>query len=307
MRKGTPISVFFAQPAPPAKVKGKQEKKAAQQAASGGPVPALHAGVPAAVLAHQVAERGIVPKTVGAYSTAKRGTVFATKPPAGTKLQAGDTLTLFVSAGSPELAFDDGEDIQLADGVSDKPLGPVASGPQLEKDPTFAPVGKRVAYAADGQLYVVDLAKPDAAPRRLTTGTVVYTDPAWAPTPDRDVLALARKTSDTESSLCLGALTPQRLVVRCKQQPGQLVGRAIHWSRDGRTILAFTQDALGRQGIMRWRSTQPFSPTRATGPQASSSPPSRPRAGARSTPRSRPTARRSPWRRTSDRTASASI
>ena len=48
--------------------------------------------------------------------------------------------------------------------------------------------------------------------------------------------------------------------MRCKQQPGQLVGRAIHWSRDGRTILAFTQDALGRQGIMRWRSTQPFSP-----------------------------------------------
>jgi beta-lactam-binding protein with PASTA domain len=264
VRKGTPINVFFARPPPTEAMKSEKDKEAAEQAAaaaSGGPVRALDAGVSAAVIAQQVAKQGIVPKTVNAYSTAKPGTVFATKPPAGTELEAGDTLTLFVSAGVPELAFDDGDDILLANSASGKQPDPVASGPQLEKDPTFAPVGKRVAYAADGQLYVIDLGDPNAAPRRLTAGTREYTDPAWAPTLDRDVLATAEKTSESESRLCLGEITRRTMITRCKQQPGLLIGRAIHWSPDGRTILAFARrDALSQQGMMRWRSKRPFSP-----------------------------------------------
>lgn len=263
VKSGTPINVFFAGPPSTKAMHTKQDKEAAKQAAaaSGGPVPALVAGASALALAQQVAKQGIVPRTVNAYSKAKRGTVFATRPPAGTKLKAGDTLTLLVSAGAPELAFDDGEDIRLANGASGKELDPVATSPQLEKDPTFAPVGRRVAYAADGQVSMIDFADPNAAPRQLTTGPREYTDPAWAPTPDRDVLALAAKTSETESRLCLGQIRRRSMLTRCKQQPGLLIGRAIHWSRDGRTILAFARrDALAQQGMMRWRSKRPFSP-----------------------------------------------
>jgi beta-lactam-binding protein with PASTA domain len=263
VRKGTPISVFFAGPPSPSDVKGKQEKKAAKQAAdaaSGGPVPTLKPGASAEEAAQQVAKTGIVPRTVTAYSAAKPGTVFATKPAAGTELKAGDTLTLFVSAGFPQLAFDNGADVLLANGATGKPLEPIAHGPQLEKDPTFAPAGRRVAYTADGQVYTSDLDQPDATARRLTNDARVYTDPAWAPTVDRDLLAMAR-TTNRESELCFGDIRPRKMITRCKPEPGTFITRAIHWTRGGREILAFAlRDELGQAGIMRWRSKRPFSP-----------------------------------------------
>ena len=258
---GMPISVFFGRPASPESMKSQQEKNAAKKAAKkavGGPVPAVKPGTTAAALSQQVAALGIVPKTVNAYNKAKRGTVFATDPSAGTKLEAGDTLRLFVSAGLPQLTFDNGENVLLVDGNA-KPLDSIAHGSAVEKDPTFAPAGRRVAYTTDAQLYVIDLDKADPTARRLTDDSRAYSDPAWAPAVDRDVVAMAA-TANGESQLCLGAITAGEMITRCKPEPGTFIGRAIHWTRGGREILAFARrDALGQSGIMRWRSTRPFS------------------------------------------------
>ena len=254
--------IFRHSPPLPRAWTARQEKNAAEKAAKkavGGPVPAVKPGTTAAALSQQVAALGIVPKTVNAYNKAERGTVFATDPRAGTELEAGDTLTLFVSAGLPQLAFDDGE-TSCWSTANAKPLDSIARGSAVEKDPTFAPAGRRVAYTTDAQIYVIDLDKPDrgrapahrrrarstAIPRGLRPSTA--TSSPWP------------RPTDGESELCFGAITARRMAPSCKPEPGTLITRAIHWTRGGREILAFARrDALGQSGIMRWRSTRPYS------------------------------------------------
>jgi hypothetical protein len=49
---------------------------------------------------------------------------------------------------------------------------------------------------------------------------------------------------------------------RCIVEPKINIGRAIHWSADGKTILAFgvlNNGSLATFGMVRWRSQKPFS------------------------------------------------
>ena len=55
-------------------------------------------------------------------------------------------MTLLVSAGFPQLAFDDDKNIQLVNGANGKKLDPIAKGPAREKDPTYNADGTHVAY-----------------------------------------------------------------------------------------------------------------------------------------------------------------
>jgi beta-lactam-binding protein with PASTA domain len=268
VKQGTPINFFFAKPAPPGKVKGQskagadQAKQSAAQAAKGGAVPALAAGATAATLAGQVSKNGIVPVTIPAFSAAKKGTVFKTVPAAGTQLKAGDKLQLYVSAGFPQLAFDTGSDVEVVDGSNGKKISvPGASPAALEKDPTWSPDSTHLVYAADQQLFLKDLTKPKSTPVPITAAGEKYTDPSWAPTGDANVLAMARWSSNTESDLCLGVLGKNGIVPHCKSEPGVAIGHAIHWSPDGKTLLAFgVQPSTKKQGIVQWTSKTPFSP-----------------------------------------------
>ena len=272
-------------------------------------MPALHAGVSAAELAQQVAERGIVPKTVGAYSTAKRGTVFATKPPAGTELKAGDTLDAVRLRRLPRARLRrrrghparQRRDRQAAQPGRERPAareGPdlrtrrqarrLRGGrPGVRRRSRQAGCGAEAADHGHGRVH-----RPRVGVRpRLATSS---------PWPGRPATPRAASAS--------GA-TPQRLVSALQAATGaRSIGRAIHWSRDGRDdprlhsgrARAAGHHALALDAALLPRPAR-LDHRRVRHPRLA------PRAGARSTPRSRPTARRSPWRRTSDPTASASI
>jgi hypothetical protein len=74
--------------------------------------------------------------------------------------------------------------------------------------------------------------------------------------------------NNQKNALCLGTLGQSGLSApQCKPLPGNvLIGHAIHWSFDGKSILAFGQGppvsptVPGPQGMVEWKSKKPFSP-----------------------------------------------
>jgi beta-lactam-binding protein with PASTA domain len=268
VKEGAPVDIFFADPN--GKGKGK-DPKAAGGAAAGGAgggggggggekdivIPAIE-GAKVDDYAAKLADDELVPQTKRVFDASPAGTLFATVPEGGTKAAAGDKVTLLVSAGSPQLAFDDDKNIQLVNSANGKKLDPIAKGPGREKDPTYNADGSRVAYISAGRLFLKDMEKPDAPAISLTDEGEEFSDPAWAPTADVNVIAMARKDGN-DTNLCLGELTKDGLTPRCINEPKFQIGRSIHWSPDGKTILAFGVRQLGEFGIFRWKSKKPFS------------------------------------------------
>jgi Tol biopolymer transport system component len=166
-----------------------------------------------------------------------------------------------VSAGFPRLAFDDDKNILFVDGASGKRLDPIAKSPARERDPTFSPDGTRVAYTANGRVLVKDLTKEDATALPLTPAEDIYSDLAWAPTADVNLIAMARVKGD-DRDLCIGQLTREGLTPRCIPEPKFTVGKSIHWAPDGKSIIGFgvRTGKPDEFGIFRWRSKKAFSP-----------------------------------------------
>ena len=270
VKEGAPVDIFFADPN--GKGKGKDPKAAggAGGGAGGGGgggggggakdivIPAID-GAKVDDYAGKLAEDELIPQTKRVFDASPAGTLFATEPPGGTKAAAGDKVTLLVSAGFPQLAFDDDKNIQLVNGANGKKLDPIAKGPGREKDPTYNADGSRVAYISAGRVFLKDMEKPDAPAIPLTGDGEDFSDPAWAPTADVNVIAMARKDGD-DTNLCLGQLTKDGLTPRCIDEPKFKIGRSIHWSPDGKSIIAFGVRQLGEFGIFRWKSKKPFSP-----------------------------------------------
>ena len=161
--------------------------------------------------AQKAAEAGLVPEQVNQFSGKKKGTLIGTIPPAGTKLAEGAKIKLLVSAGFPELAYDDGKNILLVNGANGKRLPAVAKGPQEETDPSFSFDGSRIAYVSGRRVFIKDLAKPDEPPVPVTKAGEVYSDLAWAPTVDLNLLAMFRDKSaakdHADQDLCLLQIT----------------------------------------------------------------------------------------------------
>ena len=272
VKEGAPVDIFFADPN--GKGKGKDPKAeggAGAGAAAGGGggggggekdivIPAID-GAKVDDFAATLAEDELVPQTKRVFDASPAGTLFATEPPGGTKAAAGDKVTLLVSAGFPQLAFDDDKNIQLVNGANGKKLDPIAKSPSSEKDPTYNADGTRVAYVSAGRVFLKNMEKPDAPAVALTGEGEEFSDPAWAPTADVNVIAMAR-TKGTDSDLCIGQLTGDGLTPRCIAEPKFQVGRSIHWAPDGKSIIAFGVRAghLDEFGMLRWRSKKPFSP-----------------------------------------------
>ena len=97
-----------------------------------------------------------MPEKVNQFSGKKKGTLIGTIPPAGTKLDEGAKIKLLVSAGFPQLAFDDGENVLLANGANGKRLPAIAKGSQEETDPTWSFDGTQIAYASDRRVFLKD-------------------------------------------------------------------------------------------------------------------------------------------------------
>jgi Tol biopolymer transport system component len=104
------------------------------------------------------------------------------------------------------------------------------------------------------------MTKPDSTAIELTGKGTEYSDSAWAPTADLNLIAVARHTTDTDSDLCLLQVTGDKAVPRCIVEPKTTIARAIHWSPDGKQIIAVGSDKPGSFGMVRWSSKKPFSP-----------------------------------------------
>jgi Tol biopolymer transport system component len=164
---------------------------------------------------------------------------------------------VLVSAGFPRIAYSDGRDVRLVDGWSRQPLKPIASGPLTETNPTWAPDGRRVAYAAEGRVFIKTLEVSNRPPRPLTPAGARYENLAWSPR--GDVLA-ADRVDGEDSDLCLMAATGGPVRPRCKREPSFQLALAIHWAPDGRSIIAPGRTTLGQSsGIIEWTTDTPFS------------------------------------------------
>ena len=122
-----------------------------------------------------------------------------------------------------------------------------------------------------------DITKKNSAPVPLTPEGERYADLAWGPTADVNLIAMRDDHEDNpDSDLCLANVQGDETDITCKEEPSFAVIRALHWAKDGRSILGVgvkLGGADGQFGIVRWRvkSDKPaFSPDPPTGPTAAS-------------------------------------
>ena len=274
VKEGTPIAIFTADPRGKKKGDGKVDKKNAGKDGGGGGkgaaavLPAL-AGTEVAEAAQQAAEAGLVPEKVNQFSGKKKGTLIGTIPPAGTKLEEGAKIKLLVSAGFPQLAFDDGKNVLLADGSNGKRLPAVAKGSQEETDPAFSFDGAQIAYVSDRRVFLKDQSKPDEPAVAVTPADRTYSDLAWAPTLDLNLLAMLRDSSEkkdhSNQDLCLLQITKQQEPAQCIADPEVNLVKTVRWSPDGKSLFALGQKGdinspTSVFGIVHYKSKKAFSP-----------------------------------------------
>ncbi len=185
--------------------------------------------------AKKVADLGIVPKVRKEFNDAPKGTLFATDPPGGTKVAAKSTVTLLVSVGQPQVVYTNGKNILRVNGANGRPLEPVASGPSEETNPTWAADGEHIAYTADGQVMLKDLTKKNGAAVELTPAGREFSDLTWAPTGDRNLLAMDEVIRDdqdniTDTDLCFGLIKATGTDPSCIKEPDFSIIRNLHWA-----------------------------------------------------------------------------
>ncbi|MBO9534072.1 MAG: PASTA domain-containing protein [Solirubrobacteraceae bacterium] len=251
VKAGAPIDIYYGKP-----------KGAGGGAGGGGGDIAMPPIDPpdAAGFAAKLSDTGLVPQVVRQLSTVKRGDVVATDPAAGAKLGKGETVKLTVSAGFPQIVFDDDQDLLRFDPATGKALPPLAKTAAIEKDPTWSADGTKVAYNADGRIMLVDTTQQGATPIALTPAGERYSDPSFSPSAERQVLAVAKVNADGDRDLCLAPMPAGTSEIRpqCLTDPSFSVSDA-KWSADGRTILVPALRKDGAFGLVRYRSARAFS------------------------------------------------
>jgi beta-lactam-binding protein with PASTA domain len=273
VQEGAPVDIFMAKPkegggAGGATAGGDGEEGGDEGGDGGGDgpvkVPEI-AGASDQVYAQKVGDGGMVPIVKRAFDEAEKGTVFKVDPAPGTEVEPGTEVQVLVSAGFPQLAYDDDKDVLLVNGVDGKKLDPIAKGTQDEGDPAWSFDASRVAFTSDGQVFLLDVTKKDASPDPITLENETFTDLAWAPTTATNTIAMVKRgdgasLADLETSLCFGRLTSQRMETNCKPVSDNVIGRKLNWSPDGKTLLAFASTRDGNEiGMLGYESKKPFS------------------------------------------------
>jgi serine/threonine protein kinase/Tol biopolymer transport system component len=128
------------------------------------------------------------------------------------------------------------------------PLFPavLASYPGLERDPSFSPDGRTIAFSwhagQGGYGIYVRPVSPDAQPRSLTDGSVEDWGPAWSP--DGRSIAFRRGGREPGIYRVPTAGGPARLLAPIAQQGHETLPQ-MSWSRDGKWIAAPDRDPGG--------------------------------------------------------------
>ena len=245
VKQGTAIAVFIAT------IAGQNGRAT---------VPALKPGDTAAGVATSLASRGLVPSTVSAFDVANPGSVIRTDPPPGTRLKAGQAVTIVVSAGFPQLAFDNGRDVLLANGANGRRLGAVAKGPPRNTGPSFSADGAELAFVRGGRVFLANQVKPGGRIVPLTQPGARYGGVAWAPTVNANVLAMVRERGHpSDGDLCLGRIGAGKVTPQCISDPDVNLGGVVRWAPDGRSIFALGVKGAGTFGLVRYTSKTPSS------------------------------------------------
>ena len=258
VKDGTPVDIFYPEPG-----KGDDGGGAADGGGSGGGGGGGDVTIPpidraeARTYAQRIADLGLTPKKVIHFDDAARGTVFRTMPAAGESVALRSTVRLLVSAGQPLVAFDNDKDIGVVDASGHASRLFATSSAEDKRDPTWSPDGERLGFIGDDRVYIgrVETGQSVAVSERRD----VFRDLAWAPTTDRDVLAMVRVEAGA-TTLCLGRLKGRRLAPRCLPETGLELGSIVHWTPEGRSLLVFGQRLDGTGGgIVQYTTRRPFS------------------------------------------------
>ena len=257
VRSGTLVAAFL-QPAAAGSGGAHQLANTPRKAAS---LPRLGSNAMAA--AEQLSQLGLVPEFVQWFSSSQPGTLLKMVPPTVKSAPVGSKVTLYVSAAYPELSYDDGSKVYVANGAtpgSGTPLGPESSNPREEA--SWSADGTQHVYvqgpATSGQLMLI-ASKQGAPPQPLTDPTGDERDPAYAP--NNEVLAFIDRSKGF-GRLCFAVVNPPIPPLNtndCTSHPGYDLGRQISWSHDGRAILVYGIDK-NAGGLIEFRTTEPFTP-----------------------------------------------
>jgi beta-lactam-binding protein with PASTA domain len=222
--------------------KGGSSSGSAPKSASGGAaakpivIPAIAGSLMAA--AQQLSHLGLVPTSTQQFSTAPPGKLVGTVPPAGQSLPAGTKVTLVVSAGFPELAYDNGTSIRIVNGASGKSAVTVPPSQAQQLEASWSPDATHIVYVqGNGQLMLLDASKPGGQPFVLTPPGSNDHVPSFAPTNASHVVAFV--SGGGQNKLCFGTVGNFPLNPSCTSHPGWSLGRQVAWSPDGTKILVF--------------------------------------------------------------------
>ena len=279
--KGTPVAVFLKPPATAAAAKKGAGGAGASTTAGGGAaggsgggagkaaaaakavaIPVVAGGTVAA--AAKLSQAGFVPKTTKQFSSAPAGTLIGTNPPTGKSLPPGSNVTLVVSAGFPQLSYDNGTAIKVVSGATGKPTATLPPSAQPQNQATWSADGSQLVYvqgpASAGQLMRLAPNQKGAQPVALTGVDSVDRVPSFAPTSKASILAFVSGTGGKQ--LCFATLGPNTLNPDCTNHPGWSLGRQVSWSTDGRAVLVFgAQNGKNGSvfGLIEFVSNVPFS------------------------------------------------
>jgi beta-lactam-binding protein with PASTA domain len=208
-------------------------------------VPTIAGGLAASAIAAKLTGLGLVVRPSPAISELKRGAFVGLDPPPGTPVSKGTPVQMLVSAGFPQVAFDDGKDVKLMNGANGKQVKPLTKSEDVEDEPSWQPPGgKIVAYrrtpANDphaGSIWIVNSNKGPSSAQQLTSGA---DDRRPVFSPDGKVITFIRgPAGGGDNDLCfLPLATPQN--VSCLQDATIWVDRPS-WSPDGKSILTLAK------------------------------------------------------------------
>jgi hypothetical protein len=222
--------------------------------------------------ASTLSQEGLVPQPKNVFAPSKPGTVVGTDPVAGTKTTKGADVTVLISVGYPNLAYDTGgqtPNIVMANGGTGKKITDITKAGTNFTDPTWSSDGKTLVFrSATGQLFAIDTTKKDAVPQPITPTSDNFHDPTFAPGAQANgLIAMIRRTKP-DGDLCLARLNgTAQLQPNCIDDPHFDLGNRIAWSPDGKTILVpgvqlplpTDPNAPTTFGLVLYKSSVPFS------------------------------------------------